>query len=210
MPQQLLTPADGRNWNHRLRQERLRADGGRRPRRQPSRESAISAAERARIDRRAEASGESDPRSQSESTTGRRLPRSNARPRSQSVVEKQLRQIYWQLEVVLEDEIAMLDQDRFYCGDYRWLGRREHRADPRGHRHQLGGEWNQHVGESGPVNVHRRQRIAYEEAAAARFLLLETVGECSQTRGDSLGRAFADFRRVAVFFPRYAEMPAGS
>src|SRR5580692_4163830 len=33
------------------------------------------------------------------------------------------RQIYRQLEVVLEDEIAMLDQDRLDRGDYRWLGR---------------------------------------------------------------------------------------
>src|SRR5208283_5714150 len=94
----------------------------------------------------------------------------------------------------------MLDQYRLDRGDYRWLGRCEHRADSAGHRHQLGGEWSQHVGESCPVNVHRRERIADEEAAAARFLLLETVGERSQTGGDWLGRAFADFRRVAVFF----------
>src|SRR5277367_1709385 len=110
------------------------------------------------------------------------------------------RQIYRELEVVLEDEIAMLDQDRLDRGDYRWLGRCEHLADPAGHRHQLGREWNQHVGESGPVNVHRRQRIADEEAAAARLLLLEAVGERGQTRRDSLGRARADFRCVAVFF----------
>src|ERR1700693_1994080 len=109
MPQQLLASADRRNWNYRLRQERLRPDGGRRPRRQPSREGAISAVERARTDPSAEASGESDPRSQSKSATSRRLPGSNARRRAQSVVEKRLRQIYRQLEVVLEDEIAMLD-----------------------------------------------------------------------------------------------------
>ena len=45
-----------------------------------------------------------------------------------------LRQIYRQLQVVLEDEVAMLYQDRLGRGDYRWFGRREHLANHLGHR----------------------------------------------------------------------------
>ncbi len=45
-----------------------------------------------------------------------------------------LRQIYRQFEVVLEDEVAMLDQDRMRRGDDGWFGDRERPANPRVHR----------------------------------------------------------------------------